>query len=424
MRRRTRLETFVRILCHLFTGACLAVTAIILAVKLCRHEPLDKGPAAPRPRLIRIFLWTAAAAIGSRIALLGFCALCTDVDGFSGLVNLWNHWDAPHYMDLTRFGYVDDRTCDQWLFIVFFPLYPWLVGLVSRLGVDTAAAGMLVSWLALCGAAFLLYLLVFDDYGPDAARRAVKYMLIFPVTVFLGAQYTESLFLLVSLACLYAIRKKRWALAGAAGLLAALTRIHGILMAAVFFVEFLRDRGLIGPGWWQKVRALRPRTLRSGLWIFLIPLGTVIYIILNQIVYGDPLMFLKIQANHWGQTTRFLSGVLFSTLRNAWTDDNMMTVLYLWLFQSVTMITALAAMPAMARRMRASHGLLMALYITISFSASMLLSAARYMMGLAVLYPALAVLTRKRWVDWTLTAVFLALALIMARGFALYAMVL
>lgn len=418
------MQIFYRILIHIFSAAALALTAAVLAAKFRSVSPGPPVSPAPRRRLLRIFGCAAGAAILSRAALLGFCAVFADPDGFSSLVGLWNHWDGPHYMDIARYGYVDDRSGDQWLFIVFFPLYPWLTSLVARLGVSVETAGMAVSWVSLAGAACVLYLLTLADGTPADARRAVKYMLIFPVTVFLGAQYTESLFLLLSVSCLYALRKKRWALAGAMGFLAALTRNLGALLALPFVIEFLADRGLIGPGWPRQWRALRFSRVRAGLWIGLIPLGTLVYLGINQAVYGDPLMFLTIQSDHWNQHLDYFANVLYRTFYHAQTDGNTSTALYLWLFQTVTMALVLGTMPFWVRRLRLSWGVYAVAYVTLSFSASMLLSAARYAMGLAVLYPALAGMTRNRWADAVVTAVFLALALLMARGFALYRMVL
>ena len=42
---------------------------------------------------------------------------------------IWNRWDAPHYLDIARMGYVAEGVESRW--IVFFPLYPWLVRAAS-----------------------------------------------------------------------------------------------------------------------------------------------------------------------------------------------------------------------------------------------------------------------------------------------------
>src|SRR5215207_1022575 len=48
---------------------------------------------------------------------------------FYGWLAIWNRWDAPHYLDIARMGYVAEGVEARW--IVFFPLYPWLVRAAS-----------------------------------------------------------------------------------------------------------------------------------------------------------------------------------------------------------------------------------------------------------------------------------------------------
>ncbi|HYP53406.1 MAG TPA: hypothetical protein VEQ42_07690, partial [Pyrinomonadaceae bacterium] len=45
--------------------------------------------------------------------------------GFYGWLEIWNRWDAPHYLDLARGGYTNVGNQRPWL--VFYPLYPWAV---------------------------------------------------------------------------------------------------------------------------------------------------------------------------------------------------------------------------------------------------------------------------------------------------------
>lgn len=41
------------------------------------------------------------------------------------IMRQFSHWDSPHYIDIAENGYVNDG--EQRLFIVFFPLYPFLI---------------------------------------------------------------------------------------------------------------------------------------------------------------------------------------------------------------------------------------------------------------------------------------------------------
>ncbi|NIP31808.1 MAG: hypothetical protein GTO02_20035, partial [Candidatus Dadabacteria bacterium] len=94
-------------------------------------------------------------------------------------------------------------------------------------------SGLIVSNIAYGFAVFYLYKLVLLDFEWDDALRTVIYFTIFPTAYFLHAAYTESLFLALTIASFYYARNDKWALCGVIGMLAALTRITGILLLPV-----------------------------------------------------------------------------------------------------------------------------------------------------------------------------------------------
>ncbi len=75
-------------------------------------------------------------------------------------------------------------------------------------------AGLVVSLLAAAGCFVLLDRLATERLGVDGARRAVLYFAVFPMTLFLQAMYSESLFLLLALSAFALAEKKRFAPAG------------------------------------------------------------------------------------------------------------------------------------------------------------------------------------------------------------------
>lgn len=408
----------------------IAFVAVALALALAAlvSRAKDQGPPpAPRPlttgEVGRALLWGLLAAVASRLVLLALSlAAVQNWQGFDLSLwdDVWVRWDAPHYLDIARYGYQNTLEGELWLFIVFFPLYPWVVGAVYRLGVPLQAASYLVSWLALAGACAVLYLWAREDADARESRRAVKYLLIFPATVFLGAPYTESLFLLLSIGCLYALRRRRWAVAGLLGMLAALTRNLGVLLALPFALEFLYAHRLIGPGWREGWREAGGRRLVPALWGLLIPLGTLIYLYINHRVYGDPFMFMKIQDQHWHQRFGLLTRTLKNSLSTLLNKPDMGYSYYTYLPQVIAMVTTLGGLHWFIRRRPLSEGVYMLVYLVMIFSPSHLLSGLRYTMGLAPLFPVLASLTRSRWADWLLTALFAAAALLLTAGFAQY----
>jgi hypothetical protein len=118
--------------------------------------------------------------------------------------------------------------------IAFFPVYPLLMRYAGRLFGHHAAApylgGIVVSWLAFTLAMIGIYYLARLDLPPRLARRAVLLTAIFPFAFFFGVVYTESVFLLFTVASFYGFRTRRWALGGVCGAVATATRVNGILM--------------------------------------------------------------------------------------------------------------------------------------------------------------------------------------------------
>ena len=127
----------------------------------------------------------------------------------------------------------------------FWPLYPWLMDVGSRLtGWTVDTVGYLISNIAFAVALVLLYRLVSLDFDRAVARRTLWAIALFPTALFFSAVYTESLFLALAVGALLAARLERWGLAGLVGALAALTRSYGVLLVIPFAVLILQQRRL------------------------------------------------------------------------------------------------------------------------------------------------------------------------------------
>ena len=155
----------------------------------------------------------------------------------------WYRWDAIWYGSIAQNGYQYAGTREP-SNVAFFPLFPLVNGLVSRLfGLPVAASGPLVSTLLTLGACLLLYRLMrreTDD--PDAAARTAMYLLAFPGAFYLTIGYAEALYLMCGLAAIYWARRGRWAISGGAAFLAGLTRLHGVLLIVPLGYEYWRQR--------------------------------------------------------------------------------------------------------------------------------------------------------------------------------------
>lgn len=384
-----------------------AFSLYFLVKKYWRSEkPDDKSPVKLNKNTIIKIVVTAFI---SRLALLLLSWGATHLFGNGkDLLETWNHWDANHYIFIADNGYY---SVDEGLIrLVFLPLYPIAVWFFNFIFTDARISSLIVSWLCLCGACIYLYKLVLLDWDKKAANRAVKYLLIFPVTVFLGAPFTESMFLLFCFGCLYYARIRRFAYACIFGGLAALTRSVGILLIVPVIIEMIYNHGLIPKTIKENTKSKLSDFFKDFKFIFIILLATVSYLLLNHLITGDALYFFKAQQEHWFESFGSYANTLSVTLGQILSPDNILrNKLTLWISQFLVLIIGGITLPILCKKMRVSYGAYAAVYIFIVFAPTWLLSGFRYYLGLAVLYPALAMLTKHKWADILLTIIFILL---------------
>ncbi len=173
----------------------------------------------------------------------------------------------------------------------FWPLYPFLTGIVSwTTGWSVAVTGVLLSNLAFVVALIVLYRLVSQSYGIPIATRTVWLTALCPVAFFFSALYSESLFLILSISAIYLARNNRWTIAALAFFLATLTRSTGVLVIVPMLAALVGQRGwtCAEPG--NRVFSSPPR------W----PAPLVFAAHLNRL-WGDPLLMVHIQSQ-WQRT--------------------------------------------------------------------------------------------------------------------------
>jgi Mannosyltransferase (PIG-V) len=180
----------------------------------------------------------AALQIPGPVGVPGWPAHAT-TPGWHNLFTAWERFDALWFLRIADAGYrVGDGSA------AFFPGYPIVIRAVSFvIGGHPFAASLLVSNAALFAAICVLYFLTTSELSERVARTTVLFLVIFPTSFFLFAPYSESLFLLLSVTSFWAARRRRWGVAAAAGIVAALTRNVGLLIAPALLVEALQQRG-------------------------------------------------------------------------------------------------------------------------------------------------------------------------------------
>jgi hypothetical protein len=158
--------------------------------------------------------------------------------GWQNAFTSFERFDALWFLRIASSGY---QTGDG--SAAFFPLYPLAIRAVSWvMGGHPFAASLLVSNAVIACGLCVVYALTASERSIATARRTVLLVALFPTSFFFFAPYSESLFLLLAATTYWAARSRRWAAAGAAGALAALTRNVGIVLASALVVEAFHQR--------------------------------------------------------------------------------------------------------------------------------------------------------------------------------------
>ncbi|HST26410.1 MAG TPA: mannosyltransferase family protein [Gaiellaceae bacterium] len=198
------------------------------------------APAAARSPVLGIWLWSRAAIWAA--ALFAFYTFQPNRNPLVNLHNwddpklthdlgaftdVWARWDSVWFLRIAEHGYTSSSHADT----AFYPLYPAAIsGLGHVFFGHYLVAGLVISLLASLGAFFLLHRLAEERLGADGARRSVLYLALFPMSLFLIAVYSESLFLLLALAAFVLAERGRWLPAWAAAGLAVVTRVAGFAL--------------------------------------------------------------------------------------------------------------------------------------------------------------------------------------------------
>ena len=175
----------------------------------------------------------------------------------------WEQWDTTWYVTIAALGYSGyyGRTA-------FLPIYPLLIHIIAvPLGGNMTAAAVVVSTIACFGLLLVLYRLAqrlgaapsaagacgnwvsalspaARALAPNTARWTVIVTAFLPISFFLMAGYTESVFLWVSLGAILASLNRQWGRMALLAAIASLTRTQGLLLSLLvvpFLFDALRD---------------------------------------------------------------------------------------------------------------------------------------------------------------------------------------
>lgn len=275
-------------------------------------------------------------------------------------------WDSFWYLDIAENGY-SFKGVEKLSNIVFFPLYPFLIKIFSFITAgNLILSGWILSSLFLLLALFYLFKLVKEFHPEINPYLPIFILLIFPTAFFFNAVYTESLFLFLSLVTFYYGFKKKFLLAGIFGMFAALTRVTGILLFIPLIWEYLKDHNF------NLIYLFKTKVLP----IFLIPVGTLIFLLFHYFRFGDFLLFFKVQS-WWGRSFN-LNKDHFVFLENPAIVNFCLDVFLIIFVLFVTYFVF--------RKIRTSYGLYMLATVAIALSTGTFMSIGRYILVLFPIY--------------------------------------
>jgi Gpi18-like mannosyltransferase len=284
------------------------------------------------------------------------------------LVTAAERQDAAWFLAIATQGYaVGDGSA------AFFPLYPMLISTVARLpGIGPLGAALLVSNACFAGALVMLHGLTrLEGMSREVARTTVLLVAIFPTAFFFLAPYTESTFLLLSVAAFWFARRDRWALAALAGALAATTRSVGLLLVVGLGVEAVLQ-------WRRDGRSLVPRLAAAAA----VAIGPICYLAWWRVAHGDALAPWEAQ-RLWLREATWPWTTLIDGITDAWRQGGY------WLIDLLVVGVVLVAVLAGLRRLRWSYSAYavasLALPLAYAWPTRPLLSMPRFV---AVIFPA------------------------------------
>jgi hypothetical protein len=207
------------------------------------------------------------------------------------LLGVWERFDSLWYIHIAENGY------DRPEAVVFYPLYPLLIRILSPLVGQPLIAALLISTISSFFLFFGFQKLLELDLAPDLVRRGLILFAAWPASFILFAGYPESLLIALVIWSIYFARVGNWWCAALLGFFAGLTKAAGILGFVPLAVLAWRERS------W--------RAIPAGLCVFA-PVSYLLYLNLA----GHPLPS-EVYPKYWGTQVTWPWITLFDSLRQA-----------------------------------------------------------------------------------------------------------
>jgi Gpi18-like mannosyltransferase len=187
-------------------------------------------------------------------------------------------WDAWWLLGIAESGYTARPDGNGAHNVVFFPLFPLVVGGLRQLGIPVVIGALLVNAVAFLMALLVLYRLQWSRGGQSLARWTMAFWLAFPTSFYTVVPYTEALMALLTVLAMNSHLQQRYITTGLWAGIASALRPQGMLLGASLI-----------DGW------LRRKFVRPTLGMMLSGLGIAIYAGWLWWSFGDPFYFAELQ---------------------------------------------------------------------------------------------------------------------------------
>lgn len=275
------------------------------------------------------------------------------------LLGVWERFDTLWYLEISQHGYERPDA------VVFFPLYPALIRLLSAVFSPLASA-LIISTIAACFAFWGFQKLLRLDLPEDTVKRALLFFALWPTAFILFAGYPESLLIALMIWAIWFARKSSWWLAGVLGLLAGLTKAVGFCIVVPLIVLAFKE--------W------RWRTWPSFLPLLAAPLVTLTIMLSGQSLASDA------YPKHWNTKLAFPLVTLWASVREAFTTFDAVLLL------NLTAVTVVFV-PVFLKRIRAEYLLFSLSALTMFLTKKtdpLLQSSSRYVLAAFPAFASLA----------------------------------
>ncbi|MBI2597286.1 hypothetical protein HYW41_03965 [Candidatus Daviesbacteria bacterium] len=309
---------------------------------------------------------------------------------------LWNVWDAPHYISVAEFGY--QKLGDEANFIILLPLFPLSIFLLKFLfNVNYLVSGYLSSFMFSILLSIVLYKLVLIDYPKRVANMTILMLFIFPTSFFLHIPYTEPLFISLTVSSFYFVRRQRYWLSFICAGLASATKIAGLALIPALFLEIIIfNKGSLKKNIFNYLNVSLRNNKHILLFGLLISLsGFLVYLTINYYLWGNFFYFTIIQNQHWYERfSPFGQGLIDAFKAISWRSG--IDRLMLGYGQIIAFILGLFMSIYVLVKVRISYGLFMIINLFFYYSMSFWICMMRYILTLFPMYLVLAIFSNNK----------------------------